>query len=40
MPGDYLNDCLMPSYAAPQQFKFRLSPGDGLEGLPLRPIWS
>ncbi len=39
MSGYYLNDCLMPSYAAPQQIKLRLSPGDGFEDLPLCPIW-
>ena len=39
MTGDYLNQCLMPSYAAQQQIKFRLSPGDGFEGLPLCPTW-
>jgi hypothetical protein len=35
----YLNRCLMPGYAAPQQNKLRLSPGDGFEGLPSCPVW-
>jgi len=39
MTEDYLNSCLMPSYAAPQQNKLWLSPGDGFEDLPLCPIW-
>ncbi len=39
MSGLYLNDYLMPSYAASQQIKFRLSPGDGLKGLPSCPMW-
>ncbi len=39
MCGDYLNFCLMPGYAAPQQIKLRLSPGDGLKGLNSRPSW-
>ncbi len=39
MCGDYLNFCLMPSYAALPQNKPRLSPGDGLKGLNSRPSW-
>jgi len=35
----YLNDYLMPGYAALPQNKPRLSPGDGLKGLNSRPIW-
>ena len=40
MCTDYLKCVLMPSYAAPQQIKLRLSPGDGFEDLPLCPAWS
>jgi hypothetical protein len=39
MCWDYLNFCLMPSYAALPQNKPRLSPGDGLKGLNSRPSW-
>jgi hypothetical protein len=39
MCEDYLKSCLMPGYAASQQIKLRLSPGDGFEDLPLCPIW-
>ena len=39
MSGPYLNNCLMPRYAALPQKKHRLSPGDGLKGLKSRPIW-
>jgi hypothetical protein len=39
MCGDYLNKCLMPSYAVSQQIKLWLSPGDGFKDLPLCPIW-
>lgn len=39
MSGHYLNNYLMPSYAALPQNKHRLSPGDGLKGLKSRPIW-
>lgn len=39
MSGYYLNNCLMPSYAALQQIKLWLSPGDGFKVLPLCPIW-
>lgn len=39
MSANYLNMHLMPSYAAPQQNKLWLSPGDGFKGLPLCPIW-
>jgi len=38
MSAAYLNDYLMPGYAAPQN-KPRPSPGDGLKGLISRPIW-
>ena len=30
---------LMPSYSACLQIEFRLSPGDGLGGLPSCPSW-
>lgn len=39
MTANYLNGSLMPRYFASQQNELRLSPGDGLKGLPLRPIW-
>ena len=39
MSPSYLNLHLTPSYAAPLQTKFRLSPGDGLKGLPSCPTW-
>jgi hypothetical protein len=35
----YLNSYLMPRYVAASQTEHRLSPGDGLEGLPFRPTW-
>lgn len=35
----YLNRCLTPSYAALQQNKLRLSPGDGFEDLQSCPMW-
>jgi hypothetical protein len=37
MTGSYLNGHLMPSYAAPPQIAFWLSPGDGFKGLPSSP---
>jgi hypothetical protein len=40
MCKSYLKHVLMPGYAAPQQIKPRLSPGDGFEDLPLCPAWS
>ena len=39
MSPSYLNIHLTPSYAVPLQTEFRLSPGDGLEGLPSCPTW-
>ena len=39
MSGSYLNDGLTPGYAASQQIKLRLSPGDGFEDLPSCPSW-
>jgi hypothetical protein len=39
MCGDYLNEYLIPRYAAVPQNKHRLSPGDGLKGLNSRPSW-
>jgi hypothetical protein len=39
MSGDYLIRHLIPSYAAMQRTKLRLSLGDGFEGLPLCPTW-
>lgn len=35
----YLKVDLMPGYAASQQIKLWLSPGDGFKDLPLCPIW-
>lgn len=35
----YLNRHLPLRYAALQQNKLRLSPGDGFEGLPSCPMW-
>jgi hypothetical protein len=40
MSADYLNHCLILSYAAAQQNELRLSPGDGFKGLPTSPTWS
>jgi len=40
MSANYLNLYLMPRYAAPLQTEYRLSPGDGFEGLPSSPSWS
>ena len=39
MSGLYLKSYRMPVYAAPPQFKDRLSPGDGLKGQNSRPSW-
>ncbi len=39
MSGLYLNEYLMPSYAAMPQIEFWLSPGDGLKALPSSPTW-
>jgi hypothetical protein len=39
MTWNYLNNCLTPSYAAPQRIQLWLSPGDGFKDLPLCPIW-
>jgi hypothetical protein len=39
MCGVYLKTVLMPGYAAPQQIKLWLSPGDGFRDLPLCPTW-
>ena len=39
MSERYLNQYRMPSYAAFQQNKLRLSPGDGFKGLHSSPIW-
>jgi hypothetical protein len=39
MSGSYLNKGLKPGYAALQQIKPRLNPGDGFEGLPSSPNW-
>ncbi len=39
MSDHYLNICLTPGYAATQQIKLRLSPGDGFKGLPSCPSW-
>jgi hypothetical protein len=39
MSSSYLNVYLTPRYAAPLQTEFRLSLGDGLEGLPSCPTW-
>jgi hypothetical protein len=35
----YLKSVLMPGYAAAQQIKLWLSPGDGFRDLPLCPTW-
>jgi hypothetical protein len=39
MSGNYLNRYLMPRYVARLQTEFRLSLGDGFEGLPFCPTW-
>jgi hypothetical protein len=39
MSPDYLNVYLTPRYVLPLQTERRLSPGDGLEGLPSCPTW-
>gem|GEM_PF-757629 len=39
MSSDYLNVYLTPRSVAPLQTERRLSPGDGLEGLPSCPTW-
>jgi hypothetical protein len=39
MSDIYLKKVRMPRYAASQQIKLWLSPGDGFEDLPLCPIW-
>lgn len=39
MSGPYLNSYLKPDYAASQQIKLRLNPGDGFKGLPSCPMW-
>jgi hypothetical protein len=39
MSAGYLNPRLMPRYAASSQTQLRLSPGDGLKGLPSSPAW-
>ncbi len=39
MSADYLNQYLMPSYAALPQTKHWLSPGDGFKGLHSCPTW-
>jgi hypothetical protein len=39
MSRDYLSFYLTPRYLAPFQTERRLSPGDGLEGLPFCPTW-
>jgi hypothetical protein len=39
MTSHYLNKYLMPRYRVVLQTEHRLSPGDGLEGLPSSPKW-
>ena len=39
MSANYLNDYLMPRYVLLAQTEYRLSPGDGLRGLPSCPTW-
>ena len=38
MSASYLNIHLTPGYAATSQTEFRLSPGDGFEGLQFAPL--
>jgi hypothetical protein len=35
----YFGVCRMPSFRQTENVEPRLSPGDGLKGLPLSPIW-
>jgi hypothetical protein len=39
MTATYLLARLMPGYSAIVQVGYRLSPGDGFEGLYFRPSW-
>ena len=39
MSSDYLKGSPETSYTAMQQNEYRLSPGDGLAGLPSSPTW-